>query len=57
MRGVDLSLIINPSMNPDKVSDKAWDVTFDQDIIALDDLGSRDVDIVVLGSNCWNSQG
>ena len=46
--GVDFALIVNPRINLDKVCDKAWDVTFDQDVIASYDMGRRDVDGVVL---------
>ena len=46
--GVDFALIVNPRINSDKVCDKARNVTFDQNVIAPDDMGRRDVDGVVL---------
>ncbi len=47
----DLALIVSPSCDLEEVSNKAGDVTLEQDIVAPDDMGLVDIGAVLLRDN------
>jgi hypothetical protein len=50
-------LAVNPSLYIDKVSDKAWDVTLEEDIISKQDVLAVDLTLVIVADNWKEYRG